>query len=45
MKENNAKERKQDNNNYNSNTSDVDISNLSSDLNKSMITPTGNKKQ
>jgi len=45
MKENTGKERKQDNNNYNTNNSDVDISNLSSDLNKSMITPAGNKKQ
>lgn len=30
---------------YNSNNSEVDISNVSSVLNNSMITPTGNKKQ
>jgi len=37
------KEYQQDN--YNSNNSDIDMSNLSSVLNNSMITPSGNKKQ
>ena len=43
MKENSTKDRKQEN--YKSNNSDVDVSNVSSILNNSMITPSRNKKQ
>lgn len=42
MKDNKANNQKDD---YNSNNSEVDGSNVSSILNNSMITPTGNKKQ
>jgi hypothetical protein len=42
MKDNRANFKKDD---YNSNNSEGDVSNISSILNNSMITPTGNKKQ